>query len=495
MMFVGVSTLTILYNKRITILTEEKYMKIMKKIAAFMLAFCLTIPMYSVMSYAASGIVSFTDLQTKTGETVEVACALRAGSGSLETFNATLKYDPSLLSFKEGNGVTKESDGVLKFSGKGDGSNKIRFTMKFQALKAGTAKIEVTDSTGTVTGGEKVECENGTSTIQIAEGTTPSTTPEQPEGENKGNVTQDGITIGDKSYKFSEEFAPTSIPVGFVETKLSYDGGERKFVRQENGSVTLGYLVDAEGKGDFFLYNEEDATFSPYVQVTVSPSTSIVLLEKNKEVKVPEGYRKVKLTVNDHEFPAWQDKKHEGFYLVYAMDSHGEKGFYQYDANQGSYQKYITQQIDNTNHGASKVSKLNDFIIGNLSMIILCTGLGILLLIIIIIVLAVKLRHRNLELDDLYEEYDIDEKELAEEDEEEASFIEENESENTTLEAEQEEDDFFEEDFEEEFIKEEDFDSEDLDEEDFKEEFDDFEDFDFDDDDDEDFDINFVDLD
>ena len=204
-------------------------MKIMKKIAAFMLALCLTIPMYSVMSYAASGRVSFTDLQTKTGETVEVACALRAGSGSLESFNITLKYDPSSLAFQEGNGVTKESDGVLKFSGKGDGTNKIRFTMKFQALKVGTTKIEVTDSTGTVTGGEAVECVNGTSTIQIAEGTNPpAATPEQPQGENSGDASQSGITISGKSYQFSEEFASTSIPVGFVETKLSYDGGERK---------------------------------------------------------------------------------------------------------------------------------------------------------------------------------------------------------------------------------------------------------------------------
>lgn len=318
---------------------EEKYMKIMKKIAALMLALCLTIPMYSVMSYAASGRVSFTDLQAKTGETVEVACALRAGSGSLESFNITLKYDPSLLSFQEGSGVTKESDGVLKFSGKGDGTNKIRFTMKFQALKAGTTKIEVTDSTGTVTGGETVECVNGSSTIQIAEGTnTPAATPEQPQEENGGDANQNGITISGKSYQFSEEFASTSIPVGFVETKLPYDGGERKFVRQENGSITLGYLVDGEGKGDFFLYNEEDATFSPYVQVTVSPSTSIVLLEKSKGVKVPSGYQQVKLTVNEHEFPAWQDKEHEGFYLVYAMDSNGTKGFYQYDTTQESYQ-------------------------------------------------------------------------------------------------------------------------------------------------------------
>lgn len=477
-------------------------MKIMKKIAAVMLALCLTIPMYSVMSYAASGRVSFTDLQTKTGETVEVACALRAGSGSLESFNITLKYDPTSLSFQEGNGVTKEYDGVLKFSGKGDGTNKIRFTMKFQALKAGTTKIEVTDSTGTVTGGETVECVNGNSTIQIAEGTNPpAATPEQPQGENGGEAAQNGITVSGKSYQFSEEFASTSIPVGFVETKLSYDGGERKFVRQENGSITLGYLVDAEGKGDFFLYNEEDATFSPYVQVTVSPSASIVLLEKSKGVKVPSGYQEVKLTVNEHEFPAWQDKEHDGFYLVYAMDSNGTKGFYQYDTTQESYQRYVENETAQADKTTAKVSKLNSFITENLSMVILCTGLGILLLVIIIIILAIKLRHRNLELDDLYEEYDIDVEDLDDEEEDDklVSFTEEEELTKELPAEEQDEEDFFEEEFdngfegeEEDFL--EDFDSEDLDEEDFDDDDDDFEDFDFDDDDD-DFDMDFIDLD
>lgn len=476
-------------------------MKIMKKIAALMLTLCLTIPMYSVMSYAASGRVSFTDLQTKTGENVEVACALRAGTGSLESFNITLKYDPASLSFKEGNGVTKESDGVLKFSGKGDGTNKIRFTMKFQALKAGTTKIEVTDATGTVTGGETVECVNGTSTIQIAEGENPpAATPEQSQGENGGDTAQNGITISGKSYQFSEDFASSSIPVGFVETKLSYDGSERKFVRQENGNITLGYLVDGEGKGAFFLYNEEDATFSPYVQVTVSPSTSIVLLEKSKGVKVPSGYQKVKLTVNEHEFPAWQDKKNEGFYLVYAMDSKGTKGFYQYDTAQESYQRYVTDGTDAADKTTAKVSKLNNFITENLSMVILCTGLGILLLIIIIIVLAIKLRHRNLELDDLYEEYDID----VEDDDKFISFADEKELEEKTPVVEQEDDDFFEEETENGFENEEDdfiedfdaedFDSEDLDEEDFDDDDEDFEDFDFDDDDD-DFDMDFIDLD
>ena len=435
-------------------------MKIMKRIAAVLLALCLTIPMYSVMSYAASGRVSFTDLQTKTGETVEVACALRAGTGSVESFDITLKYDASLLYFKEGNGVTKESDGVLKFS------------------------------TGVVTGGETVECVNGTSTIQIAEGTTPQTeTTEQTSTENGGDASQSGITVSGKSYQFSEDFNSSSIPVGFVETKLSYNGGERKFVRQENGSIVLGYLVDAENKGDFFLYNEEDATFSPYVQVTVSPSTSIVLLENNEGVKVPSGYQKVKLTVNEHEFPAWQDKKNEGFYLVYAMDSKGTKGFYQYDTEQESYQRYVSDGTDGTDKAATKVSKLNNFITEHLSMVILCVGLGILLLVIIIIVLAVKLRHRNLELDDLYEEYDIDVEDLDDEESDDklVSLKEEKAIEESLIEEQKEE---FIEDFEDEdFVD--DFDSEDFDDEDFDDE--DFEDFDFDDDDD-DFDMNFIDL-
>ena len=126
---------------------------------------------------------------------------------------------------------------------------------------------------------------------------------------------------------FQRNLLTTSIPVGFVETKLPYDGGERKFVRQENGSITLGYLVDGEGKGDFFLYNEEDATFFlSFVQVTVSPSTSIVL-EKSKGVKVLSGYQQVKLTVNEHEFPAWQDKSMKDFILYMLWTATGQRDF------------------------------------------------------------------------------------------------------------------------------------------------------------------------
>ena len=64
-------------------------------------------------------------------------------------------------------------------------------------------------------------------------------------------------------------------------TKLPYDGGERKFVRQEMEVLTLGYLVDGEEK-EISSYIMRRMWHFSYVQVTVSPSTSIVLLEKSK---------------------------------------------------------------------------------------------------------------------------------------------------------------------------------------------------------------------
>ena len=209
-------------------------MKIMKRIAALMLAVCLILPGFSLVVNAAEGRVSFTDPETKTGETVEVACALRTTTGALETFEVTLKYDPEFLTFESGdNGVTKESDGVLKFSGQGDGTGRIGFTMNFQALQVGTTKIEVTESSGNLTDGDSVNCTNGNSTIKIAKGTAAVTAP-------SGNERK--VTVNDREYSLSGNFQSSDIPVGFTEGTMTYDGGEQKIVKNETGTVQLGYL-------------------------------------------------------------------------------------------------------------------------------------------------------------------------------------------------------------------------------------------------------------
>lgn len=485
-------------------------MKIMKKLAAFALALSLALPMYSVVSYAADGKVSFTDPDTKTGETVEVTCALRAGGENLKSFDITLEYDPEYLAFDSGDsGVTKESNGVLKYSGTGTG-NRIGFNMKFTALKVGSTKIEVKEATGVTAGGETVDCTNGNSTVEIAQGT--KEVEVSSTGAEDVPVTVDGV-----SYNLSDNFKNADIPSGFKEVTLSYEGTERRFVQDSNGKTTLGYLVNEQGEGDFFLYNETDSTFSAYVMVTVSPSTTIVLQKEEKGLKIPDGYQEVKLTVNDHEFPAWQNVNEEGFYLVYAMNSNtGEKGFYQYDTTEESYQRFAGSTSDATGEkDTAQTNKILKMVEDNLMFVLIGVAVILLLLFVIIIILAVKLRHRNLELDDLYENGagEIDEMDGLDAFDELPVDYDSGKSKNRFKKSKDQ--DNFEDDFEDEDdleslrIVDDEYDSDMYeddddyydnnyydDEDDFDDEFDDDYDFDEDEDeDDDDYDVNFIDLD
>lgn len=465
-------------------------MKIMKKLAASLLAICLMLPMYSMVSYAADGRVSFTDPNTKTGENVEVTCALRAGGEGLQSFDITLEYDTEYLAFESGaEGVTKESDGVLKYTGKSSGDTRIGFEMKFVALKEGTTKIEVKEATGVTAGGETINCTNGNSTVTIAKGTKEVELPVS--GASDVDVTVDGV-----SYKLSDSFKNADIPAGFTEVKLPYEGTERRFIQDATGTITLAYLIDAEGAGNFFQYNQNDGNFAAYVMVTVSPSTTIVLQKAEKGLKIPAGYQEVKLTVNNNEFPAWQDVDQEGFYLVYALNSGtGEKGFYQYDTMEESYQRYVASE-ETTEEAPAESNKILQLVEKNLMLVLIGVAAIVVILLIVIITLAVKLRHRNLELDDLYEsgagdledDYYEEEAPAPKKNRFKKSKAQDNDDDYDSLRLD-DDDDLYDDDYDDD---DDDF-YDDDDDEFYDDDYDDDE-FDFDDDND-DYDVDFIDLD
>lgn len=467
-------------------------MKIMKKLAASLLALCLMLPMYSMVSYAADGRVSFTDPKTKTGESVEVTCALRAGGEGLQSFDITLEYDTEYLAFESGaEGVTKESDGILKYTGKSSGDTRIGFEMKFVALKEGTTKIEVKESSGVTAGGETIDCTNGNSTVTIEKGTKEVQLPVSTASDV--DVTVDGV-----SYKLSDSFKNADIPAGFTEVKLPYEGTERRFVQDATGTITLAYLVDAEGAGNFFQYNQNDGSFAAYVMVTVSPSTTIVLQKAEKGLKIPAGYQEVKLTVNNNEFPAWQDVDQEGFYLVYALNSGtGEKGFYQYDTMEESYQRFVVSENTEEKEASANTNKILQLVEKNLMIVLIGVVALVVILLIVIITLAVKLRYRNLELDDLY---DSGAGELDEDFyEEEAPAPKKNRFKKSKGDKDDDFDSLRLDDDDDIYEDEDDYDDDDFYDDDYDDDFDDDYDddeFDFDDDDDEDdYDVDFIDLD
>ena len=123
--------------------------------------------------------------------------------------------------------------------------------------------------------------------------------------------------------------------------------------------------------------------------------------------------------MNGAEFPAWQNNEDARFCILYAMNNQGEESLYQFDTEEGTYQRFEAPEMEAED--TSFIGKLSDVLQNHLDYVILGTGLGFILFVIIIIILSVKLYNRNAELDELYDEYGID---LDDEDEKEKEDME-----------------------------------------------------------------------
>lgn len=385
-------------------------MKVLKKAAGIILAVCLMVPMFGTAVFAADGVLMFSDPSTKVGENVSIDLVIQSSGGeSVGDVNVTMSYDPTALEFVSGEGFSADGTGVLTYTGTGTGAE-LRATMQFRALLAGSTSVSVTGSSATVSTGDTLNLEQGASavTIEAADDGSTSAEPSGTAATPAGETTDITVSVDGTDYSFSEAFTTTDIPEGYSETTLAFNGADRKFVANEAG-VTLGFLVDGSGKGSFFLFDTEDATFLPFAQLTISDTTSIITLNEPDSVKLPDNYKESELTVQEKQFPVWSDpEESDRYYIIYALNTRtNQEGLYQYDKEDGSYQYFdASSKTDDGSEGTSLPGGLG-FISDHLVPVLVAGALICILLLILMIVFAVKLIHRNQELDDLYDEYDI----------------------------------------------------------------------------------------
>lgn len=385
---------------------EGKNMRVAKKISSVLLALCLLVPCFSMTAYAADGKISFSDPETKVGEVVEVKCAVRLTSGSLGDVEVNLNFDSDALSFESGDGAESSEDGSVTCIGNGGSSEQI-FMLNFEALKEGSTKITVSDAAVSSADGSELTLDEGNSTVKISKG-------KSSKGKKKksGGAANDmQVEIDGTAYMLTDDFPEGDVPDGYERMMVTLDGQERQMVVNANSGVTLAYLLNGD-KGDFFLYNEEDATFAPYEELVISDKTSIILLSDTSAVNLSSDYKEAELTLDDKTFPVWQKSGEEGIYVLYAMNSNGEKDYYRYDAEENTYQKFTPESGGEKKEEASGLlGKAENFIGKNIQKIVFFGGLGLLVIIVLILVLGIKLHNRNAELDELYEEYGLNDEE------------------------------------------------------------------------------------
>jgi hypothetical protein len=401
-------------------------MKILKKVAIFMMAICLLVPCFSMVSFAADGKIMFTDPSCKTGETVEVKGVVEKSSGTIGKIEITMTYDTAKLKFNSGNGITESESGVITYQGDAtnDTGSRKEFVIKFDALQIGTAEIKIQSATIKDVRGTTKNYTKGSSKVTISQGETVVT---PPTSSSEALVDVDG-----QDYKFADAVPENEIPEGYAAAVLNYDLVDYNVVYSEGTGLYLAYLINSENVGDLFMYIEEDATFIPYESIKISEETTIALLRDVTGIKLPVEYKETEVVINEHAFPAWQNADEPSFCIIYAMNGNGVKSLYQMDSEEGTYQRFYAPDVVEEQK-ETWLTKLSEVLNKHLDTVILVTGLGFLLFILIIVILSIKLYNRNMELDEIYEEYGLGdeedkavskEKEDDDEDDDDASYYE-----------------------------------------------------------------------
>lgn len=395
---------------------EEIIMKTMRKIAVLLLAICLVVPCFSLITYAADGRISLTDYKddkaVETGKTVDVKVEIVKTNSTIGKVEITLSYDTNAMKFVSGTGVTEPSAGTLKYSGDATnetGSSK-SFNLKFETLNPGTTVIEVTNAVIKNVAGTTMNYTKGSSTIVITGEPIASTV--SPSTEYDKAVEVDG-----KDYKFAGTIPSNEIPEGFVEATLEYDAVNHNVVYSEAFDAYLAYLVDEDGVGAFFLFEDLNAKFFPYINITISDQSSIIVLRDVSDVMLPNEFKKTEIESSEgYKVNAWENETNPNFYIIYAKNNHGEKTLYQFDYLEGTYQRFNAPEIEKTVKSNSLFNKVNAVLGEHLDIFVLAVAIGLVLFVIIIIVLGVKLYNRNAELDEIYDEYGLGDEEDEKED-------------------------------------------------------------------------------
>lgn len=249
--------------------------------------------------------------------------------------------------------------------------------------------------------------------------------------ENAREDTGTGIEAGtvataDGKY-VSSVFADEFMPVGFSKTTVTYEEQMVEAAQFDMGGIVLLYVTDADGNnGNFDMYDQTTGELSDFLQISGIENRFIIALKAGPDVSVPDGFTKATLNWNSQTLEAYAYTGEAGdatsgeavsggaapvdindFFLIYAISSEGNKGWYMYDQNEGTYQRYVQNLHaggkDNiSGSGENLISKITspgaDSEEGGVNvMLIIVIACAVLLvaLIVTVIIMAVKLHEYN----------------------------------------------------------------------------------------------------
>ena len=158
-----------------------------------------------------------------------------------------------------------------------------RLTVSAPANDSG-ASVSISGNEGLQMGENTVTCqvtaEDGTTTrtYTILVTKTEEAPQETEESSAEANAVGSGVqvTVDEGIWQVAGSFDAAALPQGFTQTEITYEGTQVQAGTDSMGTILL-YMTDENGNGDFFVYDAEKGILSPYVTISMSERTIVVL--------------------------------------------------------------------------------------------------------------------------------------------------------------------------------------------------------------------------
>lgn len=315
-------------------------MKSISKTIGFMLSFLLSV-VFIFTTVKAEGSINLTcDHETAVvGDVVTVTFEADYSGDGAEAPQIGISYDPNRLQLESCDKEYGGGGGLLQFSD-------TQATLSFTVLSGGTADINASAMLG-----DNAE-EAATAFASIAVDGEDTAAALSAAAESSTGVEAGTIVSSDGTKIISTVFSDEYIPPLFHKEAGSYQGQPTEAAKFDNGDITLVYVTDATGEnGGFNMLDSSTDQLQDYKMIMGPDGHFIIILRAPADLPSPEGFTKASLqwdglsleayAVNNIDSSVITDVPATDFFLLYAISSEGDKGWYLYDQKGQTYQRYL----------------------------------------------------------------------------------------------------------------------------------------------------------
>ena len=403
----------------------KRYMNKKLGIVLKSMAVAVSVMLLLSVSVFAGTVTATGDKETAAvGDTYTVNIVIDGAEGAAVAPDVSVHYDVNRLEFVSCTG---------EYGGGGGGLvtiNSSNADLTFNILSGGQADVDVF---ATFDGDSEPQIV--TATVMV-DGEDTAKINENAREDTGTGIEAGTVATADGKY-VSSVFADEFMPVGFSKTTVTYEEQMVEAAQFDMGGIVLLYVTDADGNnGNFDMYDQTTGELSDFLQISGIENRFIIALKAGPDVSVPDGFTKATLNWNSQTLEAYAYTGDAGdatsggsdgaasgsegavsggtapvdindFFLIYAISSEGNKGWYMYDQNEGTYQRYVqglhAGSKDNiSGSGENLISKITspsaDSEEGGVNvMLIIVIACAVLLvaLIVTVIIMAVKLHEFN----------------------------------------------------------------------------------------------------